>query len=81
MGQLTDIPKRVWANDTFRMLFIAAGIMICFLYFGVMQEKIMRGCFGGELVEGKCINGEKYEFEFTLVFFLTAWYAIFAKSK
>lgn len=59
MGTLIDIPKRIWANETFRMLFIAAGIMICFLYFGVMQEKIMRGCFGGEITDGKCENGGK----------------------
>lgn len=81
MGALTDIPPRVWGNETFRMLFIAAGIMICFVYFGIMQEKIMRGCFGGELVEGKCVNGEKYVFEITLVGILALWYAILARSK
>lgn len=60
MGQLMDLVKRMWANDMFRMLFIAAGIMVCFLLFGIMQEKIMRGCFGGELDEnGKCIGGGK----------------------
>lgn len=62
MGSLIDIAKRTWANETFRMLFIAAGIMICFVYFGIMQEKIMRGCFGGELVEGKCVDGGKLSF-------------------
>lgn len=81
MGALTDLPKRIWAIDRIRMLCIAAGIMICFVYFGIMQEKIMRGCFGGELVEGKCVNGEKYEFEITLVGILALWYAILARSK
>ncbi|KAG5669006.1 hypothetical protein PVAND_016909 [Polypedilum vanderplanki] len=71
--------KRLWANDTFRMIFIAAGIMLCFFAFGIMQEKVMRGCFGGELKEGKCIDGEKYKYELTLVLVLCAWYAIFAK--
>ena len=80
MGQFSDFPKRIWAYETFRMLFIAAGIMICFLYFGIMQEKIMRGCFGGELVEGKCIGGEKYEFEITLVGILALVYATVARS-
>lgn len=37
MGQLMDILKRIWAIETVRMLFIAAGIMVCFLYFGIMQ--------------------------------------------
>lgn len=61
MGFL-DIVKRVWGNETFRMMFIAAGIMICFVYFGVMQEKIMRGCFGGELnSEGKCVGGGEFK--------------------
>lgn len=81
MGQLTDIPKRVWANDMFRMIFIAAGIMVCFLYFGIMQEKIMRGCFGGELVDGECLNGEKFQFELTLVGILALVYAIVGRSK
>lgn len=81
MGSLSDIPKRIWANETFRMLFIAAGIMICFVVFGIMQEKIMRGCFGGTLLEGKCVDGEKYEFEITLVAILALWYATLARSK
>lgn len=80
MGQLTDIPKRIWANEMFRMLFIAAGIMICFLYFGIMQEKIMRGCFGGELTDGKCVNGEKFTFEITLVGVLAVVYAIVGRG-
>ena len=80
MGHFLDFPKRIWANETFRMLFIAAGIIICFLYFGIMQEKIMRGCFGGKLVEGKCIEGEKYEFEITLVGTLALVYATVARS-
>lgn len=57
MGIL-DLVKRVWGNETFRMMFIASGIIICFLYFGVIQEKLMRGCFGGEVVDRKCVGGE-----------------------
>jgi hypothetical protein len=76
-----NLPKRLWANDTFRMLFIAAGIMICFFAFGIMQEKVMRGCFSEQVDEkGKCIDG-KFTFELTLVLLLAAWYAIFAKCK
>lgn len=81
MGQITDVLKRIWENDMFRMLCIAAGIMGCFLLFGIMQEKIMRGCFGGELSEGKCVNGEKYEYEITLVCILALWNAVLARSK
>ncbi|CRL04981.1 CLUMA_CG018169, isoform A [Clunio marinus] len=71
---------KIFANETFRMLFIAAGIMVCFLYYGVMQEKIMRGCYGGEVREGgKCEGGEKYEYEFMLVGCLSLSYAIVAR--
>jgi hypothetical protein len=73
--------QKLWANDNFRMLFIAAGIMLCFFAFGIMQEKVMRGCFGGELVEGKCVDGEKYKYELTLVLVLCAWYALFARCE
>lgn len=81
MGSLVDLARRIWKNDTFRMLFIAVGIMVCFLYFGIMQEKVMRGCFGGEIVETKCVNGEKYQYELTFVGILTIWYALLARSK
>jgi hypothetical protein len=80
---LTDLPKRIWANEHFRLIFIAAGIMLGFLVFGIMQEKITRkSCFGGVVNEkGKCEGGEKFEFEMTLVFCLTLWYAILARSE
>lgn len=78
---LVDFVKRIWAVEMVRMLFIAAGIMVCFLYFGIMQEQVMRGCFGGEMVEKMCVDGEKYEYELTFVGILTLWYAIIAKSK
>jgi hypothetical protein len=81
MGSIVDVAKRVWAIEMVRMLFIAAGIMVCFLYFGIMQEQVMRGCFGGELVEGKCVNGEKYQYELTLVGILTLWYALVARGE
>lgn len=80
---LTELLKKVWSNEYFRLIFIAAGIMIGFLIFGIMQEKITRkSCFGGEINDkGKCEGGEKFEFEMTLVACLTLWYAILAKSE
>lgn len=75
MTTFTQVHKLIWANKTFRLIFFAAGIMICFLYFGMMQEKIMRGCFGGEILGGKCVNGgeskslglENNQFEMLLI--------------
>lgn len=80
---LTDIPKRIWAYEYFRLVFIAAGIMLGFLIFGIMQEKITRkSCFGGVVNEkGKCEGGEKFEFEMTLVCILAFWYAVLARGK
>lgn len=80
MGSPNDCFKRIWANDTFRICFIAAGIMICFGVFGIMQEKVMRGCFGGEMV-GKVCTGEKYKYETTFVLILCTWYALFARCE
>lgn len=76
-----NLMNRLWENKTFKMLLFAAGIIVCFVFFGVMQEKIMRGCFGGEVVNGKCVNGDKYEYELTLVGIFAIWYAILARSK
>ena len=47
-----------------------------------MQEKITRkSCFGGTVnAEGKCENGEKFEYEMVLVFCLTFWYAVLARG-
>lgn len=84
MGSLTDFLKKLWAIDNFRLVFIAGGIMGCFAAFGVMQEKVMRGCYGGEFDKElkKCTpESEKYKYELTLVFCLCAWYALLAKSE
>ena len=80
MGSSNDLLKRLWANETFRICFIAAGIMICFGVFGIMQEKVMRGCFGGEMV-GKVCTGDKYKYETTFVLILCTWYALFARCE
>lgn len=79
-----DLAKRIWANEYFRLIFIAAGIMVGFLVFGVMQEKITRkSCFGGIVNEEtkKCEGGEKFKFEMVLVLCLTFWYAALARGK
>jgi len=80
MGSSSDFLKRLWANDTFRICFIAAGIMICFGVFAVMQEKVMRGCFGGEM-DGKVCSGKNYTHVTTFVLILCTWYALFARCE
>ncbi|XP_070505859.1 solute carrier family 35 member B1 homolog [Chironomus tepperi] len=78
MGKCMDSVKGCWANDTLRMVTFAVGIIVCFSMYGMLQEKIMRVCYGGEFVDGVC-NGKKFEFELTLVLIYCIWYSIFSK--
>jgi hypothetical protein len=79
MGRITDIVKRILANHHFRMIGISLGILLCFFFYGIYQEKIMRGCYGG--LGDKCTDGDKYKFELTLVGILCLWYAIVARGN
>lgn len=59
--------KNVWtSNGKIKFLFVALGILVSFVYVGVFQEKIMRGCYGGTTKD--CSDGEKFKFATTLVF-------------
>ena len=40
----------------------------------------MRGCFGGEVIDGKC-TGERFTYEMTLVLIYCTWYAVFSRRK
>src|SRR5690606_24105374 len=33
-------------QSSFKMLIYAAGIFVCYFYFGILQEKILRGTYG-----------------------------------
>jgi len=81
MGESTDFLERIWKNETFRMLIIALGIILCFFYFGIVQEKVMRGCFGGESINGKCVGGERFQYEFTFIGILCFFYAATARGE
>lgn len=57
-----------------KLLVCAAGIFVCYFYFGMLQEKITRGQYGDEK------NREKFTYMFALVFFQCLVNYIFAKS-
>lgn len=58
--------KNCWtANGKIKFIIIALGIFVSFVYVGVFQEKIMRGCYGD--TNKDCKNGEKFKFAITLV--------------
>lgn len=60
--------KSFWtSNGKIKFLFVALGILVSFVYVGVFQEKIMRGCYGGDVKDG-CKDGEKFRFATSLVF-------------
>ncbi|XP_035220497.1 solute carrier family 35 member B1-like [Stegodyphus dumicola] len=53
-----------------KLIFCAAGIFVCYFYFGILQEKITRSTYG---------DGDKFTFTATLVFVQCVINAIFAK--
>ncbi|KAG7201483.1 hypothetical protein KM043_004242 [Ampulex compressa] len=57
-----------------KLLVCAAGIFVCYFYFGMLQEKITRGQYGDEK------NREKFTYMFALVFFQCLVNYVFAKS-
>lgn len=56
------------------LLICAAGIFICYFYFGMLQEKITRGQYGDEK------NKEKFTYMFALVFVQCLVNYVFAKT-
>lgn len=82
MDALVEYAKKIWAVKMIRMMTISVGIILCFLWFGIMQEEVTRGCWGGEIVnKTKCINHDPFEYELTFVGILTLWYAVVAGGK
>ncbi|GLV41347.1 medial glomeruli [Carabus blaptoides fortunei] len=61
----------------------AAGIFVCYFYFGILQEKITRGKYGTDVKneEGVVVSSsEKYSYMFALVFVQCVVNYIFAKG-
>lgn len=61
------IIRHSWKNNG-RLKFITTALCIFFSYFvvGILQEKIMRGCYG-DSVNKDCRNGERFKYAVTLV--------------
>lgn len=76
MSKIIEFFERLWRNKVIRAIVISSGILLCFFAFGIVQEKVMRGCFGND--EQKC---DKFKFELTLVGILCCFYAVVARGK
>ncbi|CAD6187911.1 unnamed protein product [Caenorhabditis auriculariae] len=61
--------NRSFFSETLHFLICAGGILLCYFYFGVQQERI---------VQGKYEGGEKFTYIQALVFFLCVANTIFA---
>nr|XP_050850480.1 solute carrier family 35 member B1 isoform X1 [Vespula vulgaris] len=59
---IDDLSCEMSNNQHSKLLICAAGIFICYFYFGMLQEKITRGQYGDEK------NKEKFTYMFALVF-------------
>lgn len=63
----------MFENRKIKLIIYAIGIFACYIYYGVLQEKITRGLYG----EGE--NVEKFTCFFALVCFQCILNSIFAK--
>lgn len=66
--------KMAITNEHTKLLICAAGIFVCYFYFGMLQEKITRGQYG----DGE--NHEKFTYMFALVFVQCLVNYVFAKT-
>ncbi|CAI4228983.1 unnamed protein product [Auanema sp. JU1783] len=64
------VTHRSFLNEAFHFLICAGGILSCYFYFGIQQERI---------VQGKYANDEKFTYTLALVFFMCTANTIFAK--
>jgi UDP-galactose transporter B1 len=59
----------------------AAGIFVCYFYFGIMQEKITRGRYGSDVNEDDGKIGERFTFTLALVAVQCIFNWLFAKGN
>lgn len=64
----------VGTDKHFKLFVCAAGIFVCYFYFGMLQEKITRGQYGDSE------NREKFTYMFALVFVQCLVNYLFAKT-
>lgn len=58
MKTTIKIVKKMWDNHLVRILFIASGIIVFFVIFGILEEQIMKKCYERDN-DGKCVQGGK----------------------
>uniref|UniRef100_A0A1A8G7X1 Solute carrier family 35 member B1 n=1 Tax=Nothobranchius korthausae TaxID=1143690 RepID=A0A1A8G7X1_9TELE len=68
-GKGAGKPASLWDNMRIRFIVCFLGVFVCYFYYGILQETITRGDYGGE----------KFTFARTLVFIQCITSAIFAK--
>lgn len=65
-------------NGMAKLLFTAFCIFVLFLYVGIIQEKMMRGCYGD--TSDNCKNGERFTYAMTVVLVKTFFGLIFIQG-
>ncbi|XP_015230276.1 PREDICTED: solute carrier family 35 member B1-like [Cyprinodon variegatus] len=68
-GKGAGKPVSMWDNMRIRFIVCFFGVFVCYFYYGILQETITRGNYGGE----------KFTFARTLVFIQCIINGIFAK--
>lgn len=53
-------------NGRLKFMITALGIFLSYFIVGILQEKVMRGCYG-DTVHKDCRNGERFKYAVTLV--------------
>lgn len=76
---VAELIKHHWkSNGRIKFIFVALGIFVSFVYVGVFQEKIMKGCYGD--TSKNCDNGERFKYAITLVFVKSFCGLVFIKG-
>lgn len=58
--------QKSWQNNgRFKFIVVALGIFLSYFIVGILQEKIMRGCYGDDTSK-KCEKGEKFTYAITI---------------
>lgn len=77
---IASTAKNYWKkNGKVKFIFTALGIIVLFVYVGILQEKIMRGCYGDN-ESNDCSHGEKFKYELTLVLVKSFFALIFVQG-
>lgn len=72
--------QKSWQNDgRMKFIVVALGIFLSYFIVGILQEKIMRGCYGD--TSEKCEKGEKFTYAISIALVQNLFAFIIIRGK